>query len=310
MKLSAKLLTKQISLPSRSQPQGAYLLNGSVQTLQFETEVWKGPHTVQIIFHAKINMVNISLFQWSKLGNALHESPTSQPHIWGAYAFRLHSLCKCHLVTSLPARSVPCKMLLLSWSKWEGRKVACSPEAQLPGSLPVPPTKWASDGLQQQVSWAQLLADRCVQITLIGTSCLGITAFQFLCGCMCATHGYLAGVRISSLIDYIPNLLSLPVFALQSNYSWKSVCNMRSSIFSSTAGKPCPGKKRETYLRNPDLFLYYAPQLSKCLLVDNLQFVLYQNIQNTHGSTWLNHISKVKRKNEKPTEDSVSYTYR
>lgn len=48
---------------------------------------------------------------------------------------------------------------------------------------------------------------------------------------VCATW-YLAGVGISSLIAYILNLLSLSIFVLQSNYGWKSVCNMRSSIFS------------------------------------------------------------------------------
>lgn len=55
---------------------------------------------------------------------------------------------------------------------------------------------------------------------------------------------YLAGVRTSSLIAYIPSLFSLPIFMLQSNYGWKSVCNMRSSIFNSFHFRQIlPGKK-------------------------------------------------------------------
>lgn len=96
------------------------------------------------------------------------------------------------------------------------------------------------------ISWGELLADRCLRITLIGTSCHKIAAFQFLCdGCVCYTW-YLAGVRISSLIAYILNLLSRPILGTAKQLRWKiSLQHLGSSIFQffPLQGKYCQKNK-------------------------------------------------------------------
>lgn len=171
-----------------------------------------------------------------------------------------------------------------SWVEINGREWGSQPTAKFPGWLLCHSLNEPFDWLRLQdstvISWGEL-SDRCLRITLIGTSCLKTAAFQFLCGCLCATR-YLAGVGISSLIAYILNLLSLPIFVLRGNYSWKFVCNMRSSIFSSFHFRQILPRKKQINKRRQIWEIQICSYililgLSKCLLVDNPKFSPCQN---------------------------------
>lgn len=178
----------------------------------------------------------------------------------------LHLLHKGHFVPGLPAQRVPWKLLVLSWSKWKGMRVTA--HSKVSRMTPAPLTKWAfwltstSGQYCHFMRWAvgrQMPPNHINWNLLSQDSSISISLWMLVC----ATW-YLAGVGISSLIAYILNLLSLSIFVLQSNYGWKSVCNMRSSIFSLFHFRQIlPRKKKkfkkETELRNPDLLLYFDP---------------------------------------------------
>lgn len=53
----------------------------------------------------------------------------------------MHLPCKCHLATSLPARSVPCEHC--SWVEVNGKEGGSQPCSTVPRMTPVPLTKWA-----------------------------------------------------------------------------------------------------------------------------------------------------------------------
>lgn len=151
----------------------------------------------------------------------------------------------CHLAKSPPTEALP---VLRSWAEDSGRMR--SPPPSMVGATPKPLTtsgfwgtptsgrpchcmRWAP-GRQmrsQHINWNVLSQGSSILIslrTLVGYA------------------WNLAGVRITSLIAYIPNPLPLPMFLMQSNYGWKSVCNMRSSIFSSFHfGQISPKKKQK-----------------------------------------------------------------
>lgn len=127
------------------------------------------------------------------------------------------------LMTSLPARRVLWK--LRSWVEVNGRKWRSRPHSEGHGMTPEPLTHsalWLTPTSGQychfmrwpigrqmhsnHVNWHLLSPDSSISISLW-------------------VHVYdtrdLAGVRISSLIAYIPSLPSLLISLLQSNYGWK-----------------------------------------------------------------------------------------
>lgn len=160
-----------------------------------------------------------------------------------------HLLYNCHLVICLPARCVHCKLLLLSWSNGrEGGSPHPHPStvSRMP---PVPLTKWAlwltpiagrdcrfmrwTIGRQMHpnhINWNLLSQDSSISISLWTP--------------VCYTWN-LTGVGISSLIAYIPNLLSLPIFLLQAIMAKNqfATCAHPYSVFP-ISGKSCPGKNK------------------------------------------------------------------
>lgn len=151
-------------------------------------------------------------------------------------------------------------------------------------SLPL--TKWAfwqtptSGQYRHFMRWAigrQMPPNHINWNLLSQDSSISISLWRLVC-----YTWYLAGVRISSLIAYILNLLSRPIFVLQSNYGGKSVCNMRSSIFSSFHFRQILPRKKKINKRRQIWEIQICsciliPWLSKCLLVDNPQFAPCQN---------------------------------
>ena len=100
--------------------------------------------------------------------------PLLHSHVFEEHMFsEQHLLYKCHLVANLPARRVPWKLLVLSWNKGKGMKVTAY--SKVPRWLLCHSPNEPFDRLQHQdsivISWGELLADRCLRITLIGTSC-------------------------------------------------------------------------------------------------------------------------------------------
>lgn len=130
-----------------------------------------------------------------------------------------------------------------SWVEVNGKERGSQSHSKVPGMTPAPLAHWAlclcchfvrwAIGRRRHpnhINWNHLLSQE---------SSISISMWMLMCYAW-----YLAGVRLSSLIAYIPNLLSLPIFILQSNHGWKSVCNMSSSIFNSFHfGQILPRKK-------------------------------------------------------------------
>ena len=155
-------------------------------------------------------------------------------------------------------------------------------------SLPL--TKWAfwqtptSGQYRHFMRWAigrQMPPNHINWNLLSQDSSISISLWRLVC-----YTWYLAGVRISSLIAYILNLLSRPIFVLQSNYGGKSVCNMRSSIFSSFHFRHIlPRKKKikgDRFEKSRSVPVFWSPDCPNVylLIIHNLLHVKI-NIQKT-----------------------------
>lgn len=140
----------------------------------------------------------------------------------------------CCLITSLPTWRVPCK--LCSWVEVNGQEWGSQPQSEVLGTTSELLTKsvfWLSATSGQALSFHEVSCWQTDAFTLIGTSCQEIAAFQFLCGCMCATHSIWQVYESHLWLPIFPIYFRCPFSHCKAITVEKSVCNMRSSIFSS-----------------------------------------------------------------------------
>lgn len=245
-------------------------------------------HTQSRSFSAKVKMVCVASFQWSEPSHLLWEAPNSTATYLRNSDFQNDTHCiKCHHVTSLPAWRAPCKLPFLSWCKW--KRTRPEPLSEVFGITPTPLTHWAfgpPPPLGQHCHFMRWATGRQIHLDHIKWNFLSQdSSISISLWTLVGYTWYLAGVRISSLIAYIPNLLSLPVSsckAIRAENQFATCAHPYSGL--STSGKYCPEKKIKKE-RNEKRQIWeiqicsyiLIPWLSKCWLVDNPQFAPYQN---------------------------------
>lgn len=140
------------------------------------------------------------------------------------------------------------------------------------------PFAWLQHQDRIVILWGELLADRCVRITLTGASRHKIAASPFLCGCVC--YRKVSGRCKTHFSDGLYSQ-STPAACVSTmkQLRKKISFNIHSPIFSSFHFRqilPEKNKRRqlwETQICSYILILW----LSNCLLVADPQFAPYQN---------------------------------
>lgn len=180
-----------------------------------------------------------------------------------------------------------------SWVDANGKERGPEPLSEVFGITPAPLTHWAF-GLPPPLGqhchfmrWAtgrQMHLDHINWNFLSQDSSISISLWTPVC-----YTWYLAGVRISSLIAYIPNLLSLPVSsckAIRAENQFATCAHPYSVL--STSGKYCPEKKikkemkRDRFEKSRFAPIFWSPDCPNVdlLIIHNLLRIKI-NIQKT-----------------------------